>query len=183
MLKSQKGILLLLLIQTNLLVGNDSIQNPIQYAIKPQYGLILAHSSKIEQLTYTNPFGLEVEISWLRIKDKNYQQCNCFAKAGISFLYINYANPEIVGSSYNFIGFAEPFLVRSKRFLLSARMGIGLTYLDHIYNEKVNPDNLFFSTHFAFITHIDLNAYYKLNETFSLMAFAKYNHISNGGTK
>ena len=63
-----------LLFKSITLIGNDSIQNPIQFAIKPQYGLILAHSSKIEHLTYTNPFGVEAEMSWLMLKDKNYQQ-------------------------------------------------------------------------------------------------------------
>ena len=179
----RRVILLLLFLRAAILSGSDTIVNPMQIAIKPQYGMILAHSSKIEHLTHTNPFGVEAELSWLRIKNKNYQQCNCFSKAGLSFLYINYANPAVVGSSYSLIGFAEPFLVRKNRFLLSARMGVGLTYLDHIYDETDNPLNLFFSTHFAFITHIDLNAYYKLNKQISLMAYAKYNHISNGGTK
>jgi len=176
-------IIFLLLIQTNSLFGNDSIQNPVHFAIKPQYGFILSHSSKIEHLTNTNPFGVEAEIAWLHNKEKNFQQCNCFSKTGVSFLYINYANPDIVGSSYNLIGFAEPFLVRRKTFLLSLKMGVGVTYLDKIYDENDNPTNLFFSTHFAFITHIDLNAYFKLNDRFSLVAYAKYNHISNGGTK
>ena len=163
--------------------ADDSISNPLQIGIKPQYGIILAHSSKIEQLTNSNSFGLEAEIAWLRIKEKNYQQCNCFSKVGFSILYMNYSNPEVIGSSYNIIGFAEPYLIRTKVFQLSTRMGIGLTYLDHIYDEINNPENLFFSTHFAFITHIDLNANFKLNNNFSLMAYAKYNHISNGGTK
>jgi len=177
------GVLFYLCFHVSILIGSDTIQNPIHFALKPQYGLILAHSSKIEGLTNTNPFGFEAELSWLRVKDKNYQQCNCYSKAGFSFLYINYSNPSVLGSSYNLIGFAEPFLIRKNHFLFSVRMGVGLTYIDHIYDEIDNPENLFFSTHFAFITHIDLNAYYKLNEQLSLMAYAKYNHISNGGTK
>lgn len=171
------------LIQAVLLFGNDTISNPVNFAIKPQYGLILAHSSKIEHLANTNPYGVEAELSWLRIKGKNYQQCNCYSKAGLSFLYINYSNPGIVGSSYNIIGFAEPFLIRTKFLQLSARMGIGISYLDHIYDEIDNPENLFFSTRFAFITHIDLNAYFKISRNLNLMAYAKYNHISNGGIK
>lgn len=176
-------VLFILILLSKVIFGNDTLQNPLHFALKPQYGLILAHSSKIEHLTNTNPFGVEAEIAWLRVKDKNYQQCNCFSKAGFSFLYINYANPEVVGSSYNLIGFAEPFLFRREKFFLSARMGVGLSYIDHIYDEINNPTNLFFSTHFAFITHIDLNAYYKLSDQFLIMVYAKYNHISNGGTK
>ncbi|MGE0089014.1 MAG: acyloxyacyl hydrolase [Bacteroidales bacterium] len=176
-------LIILLAISTMFLKGQDSLTNPINFSIKPQVGFILPHSSKIEHLSNTNPFGVEAEVSWLRIKEKNYQQCNCYSKAGFSFLYINFDNPQVVGSSYNFIGFAEPFLYRSESFFISARMGAGITFLNKIYNEKTNPENLFFSTNLAFIVDVDLNAYYKLHDNFLLLAFAKYNHISNGGIK
>jgi hypothetical protein len=163
--------------------GQEELKNPVSLAVKPQYGIILPHSSRVEHLANTNPFGLELEYSWLMLKEKNWQQCNCYSKTGISFLYVNYDNPVVVGSSYNLIGFAEPFFIRSNRFLFSARMGFGVSYLDKIYDSEVNPGNTFFSTHINFIVHIDINAYYQLNDQYSLIAYAKYNHISNGGVK
>ncbi|MDA3954112.1 MAG: acyloxyacyl hydrolase [Bacteroidales bacterium] len=165
------------------LSGQEELKNPVSIAFKPQFGLILPHSSKVEHLTYTNPYGLELEYSWLMLKENNWQQCNCYSKAGISFLYVNYNNPKIVGSSYSLIGFAEPFFIRSNSFLFSARMGFGASFLDKIYDSETNPENTFFSTHISFIAHIDINAYYKLTDKYSLMVYAKYNHISNGGVK
>lgn len=178
-------ILILFIFTINLLnvSGQDDPNNPVSIAVKPQYGLILAHSSKVEHLAYTNPYGLELEYSWLMLKDKNWQQCNCYSKTGISFLYVNYDNPEIVGSSYNLIGFAEPFFIRKKRFLFSARMGVGISFLDKVYDLETNPENTFFSTTLSFIAHIDINAYYQISNQYSLTAYAKYNHISNGGVK
>ncbi len=175
-------ILLYLFITTLSLQGQDD-NNPVSLALKPQYGLILPHSSKVEHLTHTNPFGVELECAWLMLKEKNWRQCNCYSKTGVSFLYVNYNNPAIVGSSYNLIGFAEPFLIRTKNFLLSSRMGVGVSFLDHIYDELDNPENTFFSTPVSFIAHIDLNSYFKLTQQLSLMVYAKYNHISNGGIK
>jgi Lipid A 3-O-deacylase (PagL) len=176
-------ILFLLTSKCLILNGQNEPKNPVNISIKPQYGLILPHSSKVEHLSHTNPFGVEIDYSWLMLKDKNWQQCNCFSKAGISFSYVNYANPEIVGSSYNIIGFAEPFFIRSNRFLFSARIGFGASYLDKIYDSEDNPENTFFSTHLSFIAHIDINAYYQLSNRYSLMSYVKYNHISNGGVK
>ncbi len=176
-------ILFLLVINYLNLSGQDNLKNPVSFAIKPQYGIILPHSSKVEHLTHTNPYGLEIDYSWFLLKDKNWQQCNCYSKAGISFLYVNYDNPEIVGSSYNLTGFAEPFFIRLNRFLFSARMGFGVSYLDKIYDSEDNPENTFFSTHLSFIVHIDINAYYQLSSKYSLMSYAKYNHISNGGVE
>ncbi|PLX19686.1 MAG: hypothetical protein C0597_05050 [Marinilabiliales bacterium] len=117
------------------------------------------------------------------LKEKNWRQCNCYSKTGISFVYVNYDNPKVVGSSYNIIGFAEPYLYRKKNFSFSARMGVGISLLDHIYDVETNPTNTFFSTTLSYIIHVDLNAYFKLNESYSIMSYAKYNHISNGGVK
>ncbi|MFP4024909.1 MAG: acyloxyacyl hydrolase [Thiohalospira sp.] len=172
-----------LLLISFVLCGQDEKNNPVSIAIKPQYGFILPHSSKVEHLTHTNPFGFELEYAWLMLKDKNWQQCNCYSKMGFSLLYVNYANPDVVGSSYNLIGYAEPFLWRTDKLLFSARMGVGISFLDKIYDEQNNPENQFFSTTVSFITHIDVNIYFELAQKMFLMAFAKYCHISNGGVK
>lgn len=176
-------LIILFLLKLSAGFGQEENSNPISLAIKPQYGFILPHSSKVGHLTHTNPFGMEFEYAWLMIKEKNWQQCNCYSKAGISFLYINYGNPDVVGSSYNLIGFAEPYFIRKQNFLLSARMGVGVSYLDKIYDSKTNPDNTFFSTSVSFLVHIDLNAYFKISNQLKIITFAKYNHISNGGIK
>ena len=183
MIRNSFLIKILLFINIFYSEAQDNIENPITFAIKPQYGIILPHSEKIEHLTHTNPFGIEIDYSWLMLKDKNWQQCNCYSKTGISFLYINFNNPEIVGSSYSLIGFAEPFLIRSNKILVSSSMGFGITYLNKIYDIENNPENTFFSTHLSFIAYIDLNIYLKLSNKYSLITFAKYNHISNGGVK
>ncbi|MDY6799950.1 MAG: acyloxyacyl hydrolase [Bacteroidota bacterium] len=174
---------LVFLLSYQFLLGQEERKNPVSLAVKPQYGFILPHSRKVEHLTHTNPFGIEMEYAWIMLKDKNWQQCNCYSKMGVSFLYVNFANPDIVGSSYNLIGFAEPFLFRTPQFILTSRMGVGISVLDKIFDEYQNPDNQFFSTHISFIVHIDVNGYYKLTEKFKLLLFAKYCHISNGGIK
>jgi len=116
MIRRRVLILCCFLIYSVEVFSSDTLRNPMGIALKPQYGLILPHSSKIEHLTHTNPFGFEIEHSWLMIKDRNYGQCNCYSKTGLSFLYINYSNPDIVGSSYSLIGFAEPFFFHTKKY-------------------------------------------------------------------
>jgi len=163
--------------------GQDEAKNPVNIALKPQYGFIIPHSSKVEHLTHTNPYGVEFEYGWLMLKEKNWRQCNCYSKTGISLLYINFGNPEIVGNSYNIIGFAEPYFIQKRGFMFSARMGAGVSFLDKVYNEQTNPTNTFFSTTLSYIVHIDLNASLQLSKQISILAYAKYNHISNGGVK
>ncbi len=165
------------------LKGQDEQKNPIALAFKPQYGFIIPHSNKVDHLTYTNPYGIELEYAWNMLKERNWRQCNCYSKTGLSFLYVNYDNPDIVGSSYNISAFAEPYLIRKSWFLFSTRMGVGISLLDNIYDENTNPENTFFSATLSYIIYIDLNVYFRLNEQYTLMSYAKYNHISNGGVK
>lgn len=161
----------------------QKLENPYNFSVKPQYGFIISHSNKIKNVSDTNPFGIELEYSKLLIKENNFQQCNCYSKAGLAFLFIDFANPDILGNSYNFIGYIEPLLIRKEKVILSTRMGVGLSFLDHIYNDTNNFENQFFSSHISFIVHLDLNIYFKLSKKIYLTSYAKYNHISNGGLK
>ena len=90
MVRNQFLILFFLTINYLNLSGQDELKNPTSLAIKPQYGVIFPHSNKVEHLTHTNPFGLELEYSWLMLKDKNWKQCNCYSKAGISFFFYKF---------------------------------------------------------------------------------------------
>lgn len=157
--------------------------NPVSFAIKPQYGFIIPHSKEIENVANTNPFGLELEYGRFLLKQNNFNQCNCYSKAGLSLLYMNYGNVDVVGSSYSLIGFTEPILINRQRFILTTRMGIGASYIDKIYDEVSNPTNKFFSSHITFLVHLDLNMYFKINQKLYLFSYAKYNHLSNGGIK
>ncbi|MEE4197773.1 MAG: acyloxyacyl hydrolase [Bacteroidales bacterium] len=176
-------LFLFFLLFCSTLRGQDEGKNPASIAIKSHYGLILPHSSKVEPLTHSHPWGVELEYAWIMLKESNWQQCNCYSKMGVSLFYVNYGNPDVVGSSYNLIGFAEPFLWRSGKLIFSARMGVGISFLDKIYDEQTNPDNQFFSTPLSFLVHLDGNIYYTLTGKWKLMLFAKYSHISNGGIK
>ncbi|RZS93185.1 acyloxyacyl hydrolase [Aquimarina brevivitae] len=153
------------------------------YGLKGHYGFIIAHSSELKPISQTNPFGLQLEYSKLRSSDNAWKTCHCYGRSGFSFAYFNYANPDVLGSSYNLIYFVEPYFTYKGPLKFSLRGSIGATYLDTIYDEENNPENLLFSTHLSFFLGLSLNLNYQLSDNYAINLSANYNHISNGGQK
>ncbi|MDY8137783.1 acyloxyacyl hydrolase [Aquimarina sp. 2201CG5-10] len=153
------------------------------YGMKSHYGFIIAHTPDLKPISQTNPFGLQLEYSKLRTSDKAWKTCHCYGRSGVSFTYFNYANPSVLGSSYNLIYFVEPYFTYKGPLKFSLRGSIGATYLDTIFDEETNPENLLFSTRFSFYLALSLNLNYHISDTYAINVSANYNHISNGGQK
>lgn len=158
-------------------------QNPNFYGVKAHYGFIIAHSKEVKPISQTNPYGLQLEYSWLRTSDKAWKTCYCYSRTGFSFAYFNYANPSVLGSSYNLMYFVEPYFTYKGPLKFTLRGAIGATYLDKKFDATTNPENLFFSTHLSFYLALSLNLNYHFNDNYAINLSANYNHISNGGQK
>ncbi len=153
------------------------------YGIKSHYGFIIAHTPDLKPISTTNPYGLQVEISSLKTSDKAWKTCFCYGRTGFSFAYFNYANPDVLGNSYNLNYFVEPYFTYKGPLKFSLRGSIGATYLDTIFDEESNPENVLFSTHLSFYLALSLNLNYHFNNKYAVNLSANYNHISNGGQK
>ncbi len=158
-------------------------KNPSFYGLKGHYGFIISHSEEVRSISQTNPYGIQLEYSRLKISDKAWKTCYCYGRTGLSFAYFNYANPRVLGSSYNLIYFVEPYFTYKGPLKFSLRGSIGATYLDKVFDETTNPENLLFSSHFNFYLALSLNLNYHLNDNYAINLSANYSHISNGGKK
>lgn len=173
----------LCVIYTIPLIAQEDATNPSYVSLKPAYGFILPHSKSIKHLSSSNPYGLEAEYGWFLLGDKDWKRCNCYSKAGLSMLYTDFNNPDILGKSYNLILFAEPILNYRGSWKVSIRMGAGISYLTNVYDSDDNDENLFFSYPLSYIVHLDVNFSRFLTDEVFLFLYGKYNHISNGGVK
>ncbi|WP_282079313.1 acyloxyacyl hydrolase [Aquimarina algiphila] len=153
------------------------------YGVKSHYGFIIAHTPDLKPISQTNPYGFQIEMSKLRTSDKAWKTCFCYGRSGFSFAYFNYANPEVLGNSYNLNYFVEPYFIYRGPLKLSLRGSIGATYLDTIFDEESNPDNVLFSTNFSFYLALSLTLNYHINDKYAINLSGNYNHISNGGQK
>lgn len=171
---------ILLLLTFHLTFGQ---KNPDFFSLKAHYGFIISHSEEVKPISQSNPYGIQLEYSRLKISDKAWKTCYCYGRSGLSFAYFNYANPDVLGSSYNLIYFVEPYIAYRGRLKFSLRGSIGATYLDTTYDEISNPENLLFSSNFSFYLGLSLNLNYHLNENYAINLSANYNHNSNGSAK
>jgi hypothetical protein len=173
---------ILSLISLHVVAQKDTL-NPAYMAVKPQYGFILPHSKTIQHLSHTNPYGIEAEYGWYLTGTEDWKRCNCYSRAGFSFMYIDYANPDVLGQSLNLIAYAEPLLAYRGNWKASVRMGVGFSYLTKVYDAETNPENLFFSFPLSYLVHLDVNLTRNITEKAYFFLYGKYNHISNGGVK
>lgn len=165
------------------LVYNQEKKSSFIIGAAPHYGFIIKHSGKLQGLTESNPFGVQISAIWEMMDEKSWQYCFCYPRTGISFLYTNFANPEIIGSSFALFPFVEPSINGEKKINGFLKFGFGPTYLNKVYDSVSNPENLFNSSHISFIVHLALGVKFRINNNLNIRLTGDYNHISNGGIK
>lgn len=151
------------------------------FGLKGYYGFILPHSAELRPLSQTDPRGFSVEITRMRLNESAWKNCNCFSQNGYMLSYFSFANPRQLGYSISAIAFMEPRLLHLGSYSLNLRAGVGLTYLNRVYDEARNPGNVFFSTATSGIMMIALRNQFKMNDRWNATAGLSYMHISNGG--
>jgi hypothetical protein len=161
----------------------DSLKTPLVLSGRVHYGFIIPHSPEIEAISNSTPIGGELELAWHLNSAQTWRTFGCYPRIGIAASYINFGNPAELGNAYSIQTFFEPYLAIQKRLNFSFRMGMGISYLNQVYDAETNPRNLFYSSPISFLVHAGFSSNYRLNSQWNLRLQAWYSHISNGGMK
>jgi hypothetical protein len=176
-----------LMILTHVIIAQptDSVkdESPLYLGAKVHYGFIIPHAEGLREISDSNIWGIQVDFSKLNTSFKSWSNCNCYSRLGFSFNFYDYRNPEILGHSYNLAFFFEPYFNFKSRSRFSMRFGMGLSYLDNVYDESNNPENLFFGSKISGILLLNFSYNYLIKERYQLNFSLNYNHISNAGLK
>lgn len=160
---------------------NDTLRHSYYIGVKAQGGFIIPHSTEIINVSGSRPVGLQFDVSRINRTVRAWNKCNCYSLVGLSLLYVNYQNPEVLGSSYNLGAYMEPLLTYKPRLNFRFRTGAGLTYLTDVYHATDNPTNLFFSSSLSGFLMVGFSAHYRIGSHWNANLGLHYNHISNGG--
>lgn len=163
--------------------ASDSVRIHYLIELKAHHGFILPHAKDLRKWATTNPQALHLDFGWYRDVDKSWEQCNCYAKTGLSFIWFDLGNSDVLGHAFNLLYYYEPLLTYKRRFYLSLKAGMGPSYLTKVYDEVDNPDNEFFSTRISYMLLMHLNFNYRVSDRWKVNFSGCYNHISNGGVK
>ena len=160
-------------------VGDSTM---VSLTIQLHTGRILPHSSSIAELTHERLWGVQSDISRMRLTQASWNTCNCYSHNGISISYFNFNNEQELGAAYSLAVFAEPELVHG-RMNVGLRAGAGISYLTRVYDPVDNPRNLFFSNPWSGLLLMQISGRYHLDPQWVIRLAASYHHISNGGQK
>jgi hypothetical protein len=165
--------------------GNDTlhIKNPRVIGIKSHYGFILPHSESIREISNSKPRGFQVDYARHLNTQWVWDYFGTYPRVGVSFAYFNYDNPEILGNSYTLKTYFEPYITYRYRINPTFRIGLGISYLDNVYNPVNNPHNLFYSSPISFFVLTNMGLNYQVNDFFDMTVSANFSHISNGSIK
>ncbi|WP_373497493.1 acyloxyacyl hydrolase [Aquiflexum sp.] len=164
-----------------LIIIEASGQQVRRLGMEGSYGFIIPHSKELRPISESNPYGLSMHYQLLKQNKENWDACNCFHYVGIQASYLNFGNPEVLGSAYHLSGTFEPILWKKGPWFLSLLTGIGFSYLDQVYDPIHNPDNLFFSSPLSFLAFVNPKFEYRFGDDWGINLSLAYNHISNGG--
>ncbi|MFC2123431.1 acyloxyacyl hydrolase [Bacteroidota bacterium] len=162
-------------------VEKDTIESAYYIGFKLHKGFIIPHHKDLKPISSSYPWGLQFEASRMVNSYESWSNCDCYSRIGLSFIYFDYMNPDVLGHSYNLVFFGEPYISFKKKLKISLRGGIGITYLDQVYDEITNPENVFYSFPLSFLLALDIIINYQLSDKINLNTALNYNHISNAG--
>jgi hypothetical protein len=167
----------------NTLADKDTTKPAFSIGLKSHYGFIIPHSESIKRISFSKPWGAELDLSWHLADNQSWQYFYSYPRVGVAVSYINFGNPAVLGSGLTTVAYAEPFLAAQNKFSFSFRLGTGLAFLNKVYDAIKNPTNLFYSTPLSFVMMANAGINYRLNPHLMVRLSGYYNHISNGGTK
>jgi hypothetical protein len=159
---------------------NTDTLNHYFTGFQAQYGLIIPHTSKVEAVSHTRPFGFELSFNRINTSVENWKIMNRYSISGIQIGYFNFQNPDILGSAFIFTIFTEPVMSFGKKWIFSIKAGTGISWQTKVYDPEKNPLNTFFSTHISFPLYLMTRLKYRLNENYCFTLSGSFNHISNG---
>ena len=152
--------------------------------LRTHAGYFLKHSSSLNPIKDSYPWGFEADLAWQLTGKKAYAYCSCYPRVGLTINYMNFDNATVLGSAYYALAYVEPVFFVPKRFNLSFRIAlVGVAFMDRPYDEETNPNNLAYSTYVAFPLALGIGFNYRIDKHWNIRLGGNYNHISNGGIK
>lgn len=179
-MKSDKKLWLILPVIIFIFSG-VSAQTIDKFGLEGQYGFIIPHAVDLQDISTSNPIGIQMSYSRLNTSRSSWEVCNCFHYLGLQLSIQDFGNPDVLGQANSLTGFFEPILFSGNRWEFTLRSGIGFTYLTRVFDAEDNPENLFFSSPLSFLVFLQPKVNYRLTEQLDLNLSMVYNHISNGG--
>jgi hypothetical protein len=160
--------------------NTDSTNGTWNLQIRTDYGFIIAHRPALEPLQEEHVKGFEITISRQGFGKNDWENNFNFPSYGITVAAFDLGSKDKLGSGialYPFINFP---LGKKTGQGLYFRYGMGLGYVEKIFNRTDNFKNAAIGSHFNEAVHFDLHYEKRISERSDLELGAGITHFSNG---
>ncbi len=167
-------------------IGSYAQNNPksdFMLAAQGHYGYIISHRNNMSHLIKGHVKGAEVSYTFRTNGDKPWQRLYSYPEVGVSFMHLDLANPQQLGTLECLSPFINFKLNKQKRKnALNLRIGIGLAFLTKPFDIRTNHKNNAIGSHLNGFVNMRLNYTTMLTESIRLDFGAGLSHASNGAT-
>ena len=147
------------------------------------YGFLLAHRSNVQVLVKDYSKSLEFTLAKKFSGKEDWEVKYAYPYAGISFMMLDFGNPEQLGKGYSLFGFYNFPIVSGERFEFNFKIGFGPGYVEKVFDKKDNYKNQVVSAHFNGFAFGNFNAKYTFAEQYTLSGGISISHFSNAAAR
>ena len=146
------------------------------------YGFIAPHRSVVNEIIEGHTKAYELSFFKQTSSNKQWQQLYNYPKLGFSFIYLDLANPQQLGSSFGFFPYLS-FLIVDKKIDWEMKFGYGIGYIEKPFDKTTNYKNLAIGSSFNALININSQLKLRLTEGINTSLGFSILHFSNGSFK
>ena len=179
----KKTTITIFLLVTVILNAQHKLSGSKDFYIKiaPTYGYILEHRSTIGNLVKGRIPGLEIDFVKPTTGTKRWHHENNFPEVGLSFNFIDFANPKQLGYNFSLSPYVEiPLNKKTRAIRPILRVCWGVSYMNKKFDIDNNPKNIAIGSHLNTYFQIKNFWHINLSNKFRIEPGFSFAHVSNG---
>jgi opacity protein-like surface antigen len=182
--KYSKLFLAFVILFINLQIYSQSKHvDPININMNYHYGFNLPEYEFITFLTEDYIRSIDISISRETYGRNMWEQIYNYPEHGISLFYSSLGNNEIFGKELALTYFFKVFLISKDRFRLYNRTGIGLSYVNRVFDTEANYLNVAIASNFNAHFNFRIGVNYEITKKLELNTGGSFDHFSDANMK
>lgn len=160
----------------------DSTRGTWCLSLNGSYGFLIAHHANMMPLQEQHLISLSVTASLTTNSTKEWVHEFLHPEKGIKFSAINPGSPDKIGMAYALFPYLDFPLSEKKDWQWWIRCGLGLGYIEKIFEPTENFKNVALGSHLNGVLHFDLHVRKNISRSSLCELGLEFTHFSNGGT-
>jgi len=147
-----------------------------------KYGVIYAHYDDFKYFIEDYVRGVELNYGFRSTGEKLWQRIYHYPEIGVGYTFINFGNPDVLGSAHAAFTYVNLPLIERKKCLFTAKFAVGVGYLNKPFDLYDNKYNIAIGSYINAYLNINFDIKYTVYKQWKLIAGFGLSHFSNGGT-